>query len=129
MRARLDLLGGTLLLGALLAACGPVKQSYEKFILRGTIVKKEGAKVTVGIGSADRVKVGQVLQVYRSEGGGKDTQADGSGYSTPSRPQTERVMRGKIRITSIVGDTMAEAEIVEGQVEANDLVDLRNPVQ
>lgn len=111
------------------SACGPVKQTYERYVLRGSIVKKEGPKLTVGVGTADRVKVGQVLQVYRAEGNGKEVQADGSGYSQPSRPQTERVPVGKIRIVRIVGDAMAEAEVVEGTVEVNDLVDLRNPVQ
>ena len=113
----------------LLPTCGQVKHGYEKYILRGSIVKKKGMVVTVAIGSADATLVGRTLQVYRMEGPSRESTADGSGYITPNRPESERISRGKIRVVRLVGTTMAEAQIVEGLADVNDLVDLRNPVK
>lgn len=124
---------GTVLL---ILGCGPVKTSlekvkrtYQKYVLRGSVVKKEGTRVTVGIGTADPKLIGRVLKVYRMEQPARESVADGSGYQSSSSPQSTRVLRGKIRITGMAGASMAEAEIIEGEVEVNDLVDLGNPAK
>lgn len=116
----------TVLCGVLFIAigCGPVKTGYEKYVLRGSIVKKDGKSVTVGTGSSGAALVGSVLQVYRMERPNRESGSDGSGYITPNNPGADRVPLGKVRIVRVVSPTMAEAQIVEGEADVNDLVDL-----
>ena len=99
-----------LLIGAALLAATPVVAQGigHTFFMRGQVVAMEPSGTVICIGRADGAQPGQVLDVYRSE------------------PRTyTRVKVGSITITEVIDDHFARAQVTDGRIKKNDMVELR----
>jgi hypothetical protein len=85
----------------------------HSFFMRGSVVDMTNGVPTICIGKADGATTGQVLDVYRVKAG----PGPKGGFT--------RINVGSVRIDSIVDDHFATTSIVKGNVEKNDLVELR----
>ena len=106
----------SLILIVALAGCASLETAGHKYIMRGQILEVDGDTAYLCIGSADGAKVGQELTVYRV-----------LRIGTPGQRTTvryERKQAGKVRITEIVDEHMANAKIISGQAKENYIVEL-----
>jgi hypothetical protein len=90
---------------------------WHKYLMRGQIVAKAGALVTVCVGRADGAQVGQTLTVVRFK------QRGGPGKGAP--PLIVRQDVGEVRIEAIVDEHFATGAIVSGRAQTRDMVELR----
>lgn len=86
---------------------------YHSWIMRGQVLSAEAGKGIICIGKRDKAKVGDVLNVVRQ------TPVVG-GRASGFRP----VDVGQVRLTSIVDDHYSEYEVVKGEPQVNDTVEL-----
>ncbi len=91
---------------------------YHKYIMSGSILEVSGQNAYLCIGSAEGAKVGQVLTVYNFKK--KPASQMDKGVI-----RFDRVKVGKIKITKIVDQHMADAKILSGNVQQNDIAQLR----
>ncbi len=92
--------------------CASLEAARHKYFMRGQVLEVEDGKAYLCIGSEEGAKVGQVFTVHRYV---KIGGARGS-YRTD--------LVGTVKITE-VETHMAWAQIVTGDVKANDVVDLK----
>ncbi|MCR9145532.1 MAG: hypothetical protein NXI24_25050 [bacterium] len=101
------------------SSCSSVSPLFHEYMMSGNIVDVlDDNVVVVCIGTADGAKEGQTLIVHRTEsyeGGGGD-------YVTYGRVEV-----GKVRVQSIINEHYARAEVVAGEVEKYDHVQLIDP--
>lgn len=108
------LLGG-LVLSMSLPAVAATPNVYHNWIMRGQVLSLEGKTGLVCIGKRDQATVGQVLNVIR-----QTPVTSGGPRATGFRP----VDVGQVRITKIVDDHYSEVEVVKGELQVNDTVEL-----
>ena len=91
--------------------------AYHRYLMKGSIVEKEGSALYLCIGTHDGATVGQeldVVRVKRAPGGGK------SGIVRFERKQV-----GRVRIEEITDEHFARAKLLSGEAEKGDLVELQ----
>lgn len=111
-------------LGALALVSGlPVRATdkepsvYHRYLMKGSIVEKEGSALYLCIGTHDGAEVGQeldVVRVKRAPGGGK-----------LGIVRFERKQVGRVRIQEITDEHFARALLLSGQADKGDLVELK----
>ncbi len=97
-------------------ACASFSKFYHKYGMRGNVVDVKEEVVVICIGDRDGAEPGQKLEVFRTKA--IDTGTDDVYY------QREEV--GSIRITSVIDEHYAKAQILSGQVQKYDMVELRD---
>jgi hypothetical protein len=107
----------SMLLVILLTAmgCASLEAARHKYFMRGQVLEVEGGTAYLCIGTEQGAKVGQVFTVHRYVK---------IGGTRGGRYRVDSV--GTVRITEVESH-MANAQIVTGDVKANDVVDLDNP--
>lgn len=111
------LIGLTLLLGSVaLTGCATNSPARHEYIMRGQVLSVDGSTLTVCVGERDGAQVGQLLDVVRHVRRTQSPKASG--------PDFKREDVGQVRIASLFDAHYATAEIVKGQPEVNDTVEL-----
>lgn len=87
---------------------------YHSWIMRGQVLSAEAGKGIICIGKRDKAKVGDVLTVIRQ------TPVNAGPRASGFRP----VEVGQVRVTSITDDHYSEYEVVKGEPQVNDTVEL-----
>ncbi|GIX41485.1 MAG: hypothetical protein KatS3mg129_1218 [Leptospiraceae bacterium] len=105
-------------LGGLLN-CATTSKAYHEYVMKGSVVGYDDSiagngKWIICIGKKDGAKVGQILNAYRT----KVTQIN-------KIKKYEKIPVGKVRIDEIIDDHYAKVSIVEGTLEANDIVEIQ----
>lgn len=88
---------------------------YHSWIMRGQILSDDNGKGIICIGKRDKAKVGDVLTVIR-----QTPVTTGGPRASGFRP----VEVGQVKVTSIVDDHYSEYEVVKGELQVNDTVEL-----
>lgn len=114
MLSKLSRLGVILIVAGLVTACAS-NPFYHKNFMRGQVVSISDSVAVVCIGSYNNDLVGKTLSVYRVvfDYG----QMEGAqGFS--------REYAGSLRIGTIINEHFARAEVIDGAVAKNDMVEL-----
>jgi hypothetical protein len=107
----------SLMLFVVSAGFASLESLHHEYIMRGQILEVNGDTAYLCIGSADGAQVGQELTVYRfikTGSPGPETQV-----------YYKREETGKVKITEIVHEHMANAKIISGQAKEHDVVELK----
>ncbi len=88
---------------------------YHKYVMKGSILEASADNVYLCVGTKDGAKVDQELDVYRFT------------RVATARPTFQRVLVGKVKITEIVDEHMANAKVISGTAEKGDVVELLTP--
>ncbi len=91
--------------------------AYHRYLMKGSIIEKEGSALYLCIGTNDGAEVGQELDVVRAR------RAPGGGKSGIVRFERKQV--GRLRIEKIVDEHFARARLLSGEGKKGDLVELR----
>jgi hypothetical protein len=102
-----------------MAGCMHNSRAYHEYVMRGTIVDKTDKEIYLCIGSKDGARVGQQFDVYKVVKEHFRYQARAITTWTYKRIKT-----GIVKITEIVDEHFAKAEIVSGTAEKDFLVEL-----
>ncbi len=89
----------------------------HKYLMRGQILEVNADTAYLCIGSADGAEVGQELTVYRFIRTGSPGPRSSVSY--------KREETGKVKITEIVDEHMANAKIISGKARQHDVVELK----
>ena len=103
-------------LAFLVTNCTTTEKAYHKYIMRGSILEVIDNKAYLCIGTKHGAQVGQVLNVRHYQ---KIIKHPGSKGTTWEWKQT-----GKIKITKVVDEHFAWAEVISGHIEENDIAEL-----
>lgn len=90
---------------------------WHKYVMRGQVVDRAGATVTICVGRADGAEAGQTLTVVRFK--------TRPGAMKGAPPIIERRDVGEVRIETVVDDHFASGVVVSGRVVKRDMVELR----
>ncbi len=97
--------------------CASLQTIEHKYIMRGQILEVDGDMAYLCIGSADGAKAGQELTVYKFVRTGS--------LGPKSSARYKKVETGKVRITEIIDEHMANAKIISGEAKENYMVELQ----
>jgi hypothetical protein len=100
------------------AGCASMETAGHKYIMKGQILEVNNREAYVCIGSANGAKAGQEIPVYRYVKTGI--------LGEKHRPSYKRELVGVVKITEVVDEHFANAAVLRGDVQANDLAEL-NP--
>jgi hypothetical protein len=101
----------------LLSACA-TNSPTRHYFMQGQVLSVQDQNVELCVGTAHGAEVGQVLSVYRNEAVRTAPKAAAAGF--------KRVPMGQVRIVEVFDEHYARAEIVSGEVHANDIAELQN---
>jgi len=101
-----------------LSACSAMHQARHEYVMRGQVVEVNGKDAVVCVGTRDGARAGQELTVY-------EIVATNVGAPARTPARWKRVEVGSVRIAQVMDEHFARAEIVRGEVEANDIVELQ----
>ena len=107
----------SLMLFVVSAGFAGLESLKHEYIMRGQILEVSEGTAYLCIGSADGAKVGQELTVYRFMKTGSP--------GPKTQVYFKREETGKVKITEIVDEHMANAKIISGQVKEHDVVELK----
>jgi hypothetical protein len=98
-----------------MAGCSRMESERHKILMKGQILEVTDNSAYLCIGSKDGAEVGDQFAVYKF-----------TRVANPdaAHPHYEREQVGKIKITEIVDEHMAKANIVAGEVKPNYFVEL-----
>ncbi len=100
------------------SACSSLQGASHKYLMRGQVVEVSGSEAVVCVGSSDGARVSQQLTAYKMVA--KNT----GGPKTPTRWEKTKV--GTVRIVQVVDEHFANAQVISGDVQVNNVVEL-NP--
>lgn len=115
-RLRSGLALGAALAALLLAGCASTSPAYHQYLMQGQILSVEGDSLVVCIGERDGARVGQELAVVRH--------VRRPGASKVVRPDFRREPIGKARIAEVFDEHYARAQVLNGNPQINDMVEL-----
>lgn len=118
MKSRLVVSGFVAVLLLLMAGCATLQSVGHEYVMRGQVLEVTGDSAYLCIGSHDGAQVGQEYTVYRFVKVPNPYGRRGTTYSY------KREETGRIRITDIVDEHMATAQIIRGEVKVNYVVEL-----
>jgi hypothetical protein len=96
---------------SLLNACST--QIYHKILMKGQVVAIEDDEVTICIGRRDGAKIGDELRVVRS--------MFRQGVVEEGESSFELIEVGRIKISRVIDDHYAKANIINGSIKLNDI--------
>jgi hypothetical protein len=108
----------------LFAGCASFRTAHHKYVMRGTILMTTGNEVYLCIGSRDGAQVGQKFDVYKLVAEG----ANQPGKGGVSGPKFRKDKTGTIKITQIVNEHFARADIIYGTAQKDYVAELEFPV-
>jgi hypothetical protein len=100
------------------AGCSRMESARHEILMKGQILEVTDNSAYLCIGSKDGAEVGDQFAVY------KFTRVVNLDSKHATHPQYEREQVGKIKITEIVDEHMAKANILAGEVKPNYFVEL-----
>ena len=114
------IVAGTLLMAflAVVAGCATMESAGHKYLMSGQILDVTDGTVYLCIGSKDGAEVGQELTVYKFE------RAVNPNPKYSAQPYFVKMKAGKIKIVEIVGEHMATAKVLTGEIKVNYVADL-----
>lgn len=99
------------------AGCATLETAHHNYMMKGQILEVNDGEVHLCIGSAEGAKTGQEFAVFRylkiPYGGPKQT-----------GPSFKREAVGSIKITQIVDEHFAQANVLTGEIKINDVAEL-----
>jgi hypothetical protein len=101
-----------------MAGCSKMDSARHEVLMKGQILEVTDNSAYLCIGSKDGAEVGDQFVVY------KFTRVANPDSKYAAHPHYEREQVGKIKITEIVDEHMAKANIVAGEVKPNYFVEL-----
>ena len=101
-----------------MAGCSRLESERHKILMKGQILEVTDNSAYLCIGSKDGAEVGDQFAVY------KFTRVENPDSKYAGQPYYKRDEVGKIKITEIVHEHMAKANIVSGEVKPNYFVEL-----
>lgn len=104
--------------------CASLKAAHHKYVMRGSILMVAGNEAYLCIGSNDGAQVGQKFDVYRIIPQG--IAQPGKGGTSGIKFRKEKT--GSIKITQIVDEHYAKADIVRGNVQKDYVAELEFPL-
>jgi len=116
MKSRVVFLTFGLLSILLIGGCATMQKTYHSAFMRGSIIESTDSHVYLCVGSADGARAGQEMDVYRVNS--RFNQKSGQWSFT-------RVPTGKIRITQIVDEHFAKAEVISGTAAKNEIAETK----
>lgn len=117
---KLKMMTSTLLAALLVIAtgCATLESAGHKYVMRGQILEITDGMAYLCIGSADGAQVDQEYGVYKF-----------IKSPTPNpksvQPSYRKEETGTVKIVEIVDEHMAKAKVLSGQVETNNVVELK----
>ena len=114
MQSRLAL--GAALAGLLLAGCASTSPAYHRYLMQGQVLSVEGDSLVVCIGERDGAQVGQDLAVVRH--------VRQPGTPKAAGPDFRREPIGTARIAEVFDEHYARAQVLNGNPQINDVVEL-----
>lgn len=103
------------ILTVIISACSSAQFSHE-YLMKGQVVSIKNNNVVVCIGTADGATVGQRLDAYRFVTG--ENNEEGTNYFKKTRI-------GHVKISKIINKHFARASIIDGDVQKNDMLELK----
>ena len=104
---------------AIATGCASLDTLRHEYIMRGQILDVTDGQAYLCIGSAHGAQVGQELTVYRF-----------TRVATPipvkGNPPFKKEPTGTVRITEIVNEHFARAQVLTGKAEVNSVVELQS---
>ncbi len=100
------------------SACSSLQGAGHKYLMRGQVVEVAGSEAVLCIGDSDGARVNQQLTAY------KMVASNAGGSKNPTR--WEKIKVGTVRIVQVVDEHFANAQVVSGDVQVNNVVEL-NP--
>ncbi len=97
---------------------------YHAKIMKGSIIEASDSSVYLCIGEKDGASVGQEFTVYKTIVINPPT---GGGPRKITAPTFRREPTGRVKITKIMDEHFAEAAIISGRADKNDIVELSAP--
>ena len=116
MKARTPFMVGLLLIS--LTGCTALEDVRHGYVMRGQVVEVTGDTAVVCVGTADGAEPGQELGVYRLI-----SRNVGGPARNPPQWVKERV--GGVRITEVLDEHFARANVISGTVEPHHIVELK----
>lgn len=107
----------SLILLLALSGCAGLQSAEHRYLMKGQILEVNGDTAYLCVGSADGAKIGQELTVYRFVKIGHPGPKSGNRY--------KREDTGKVRITEIIDEHMADAKITSGEAREGYMVELK----
>jgi hypothetical protein len=102
------------------SGCASIDAARHEYVMRGQILDASGDEVYLCVGKSDGAEVGQELDVQHitvvQRGSPKASQAEFKRSST-----------GRVRIVALVDAHYAKAQVLSGDPQVNDVVELRTP--
>lgn len=105
-----------LLISLSLAGCASTSPTYHKILMQGQVLSVDGSSIVVCLGEQDGAQVGQELPVVRHIHRPAASKAPGSGF--------QRKLVGTARIDTVFDAHYARAQVLTGDPQVNDMVEL-----
>jgi hypothetical protein len=118
MNIRSSLVAVTAVLATGLSACSSMESARHEYLMRGQVVEVSGKEAVVCVGKSDGAQAGQTLNAYKLV-------STTIGGPAKNPPKWERVSVGSVRIVSVIDEHFAKAEVAAGDVQVNNLVELK----
>jgi hypothetical protein len=103
-----------------MAGCSKMDSARHEVLMKGQILEVTDNSAYLCIGSKDGAEVGDQFVVY------KFTRVVNPDSKYAPHPQYHREQFGKIKITEIVHEHMAKANVLSGEVKSNYFVELED---
>ena len=100
---------------AVVAGCASVKGARHEYLMKGQVLEVSGGQAYLCVGSASGAKEGQELDVFRY--------VPSSILGEKQRPSYRREKVGTVKITQVVDAHFANAQVLSGNVRANDVAE------
>lgn len=100
-----------------LSACASMQSARHEYLMRGQVVELTGSEAVVCVGSQDGAQAGQELNAYKLV-------SVNVGGSARIPPRWEKQKIGTVRILQVIDEHFARAQVISGQVEVNNIVEL-----
>lgn len=101
-----------------LAGCSRMESARHEILMKGQILEVTEHSAYLCIGSKDGAEVGDQFRVYRF------MRAENPDSKDAAHPYYKREAVGKIKITEIVDEHMAKANILSGEAKPHDFVEI-----
>ena len=97
--------------------CSSIRSVYQKTFMKGRIVELSNSEYLISIGTAENLKVGQVLKVYKY---------DTAAFLYDDEPRTyEKRYTGTIKIISFENKYFARTALISGTAMKGSFVELK----
>lgn len=97
--------------------CSSMQSARHQYLMRGQVLDASAEQVLICVGSRDGAQAGQVLKAYRFK-------ADPARWDKSPGPRFKRIEIGTVRISEVIDEHFATAQVTSGSPTVNDVVEL-----